>query len=204
MPHQKLASMNKIKEKGEAPLLFWTMKIIAGKYRSRTIKYAKSKTTRPTSNMVREGVFNMLGNIDDLIVLDLFAGSGAYGLESLSRGAKHVYFNDIDYKNTKIIKENLLSLNVINESTVHTLDYIKALNYYRDNQLYFDLIFIDPPYFENIYQNVISLILERLNHGGKIVIEINKDIPLEFNNNHFIILKDRNYGSKRIIILTHI
>ena len=146
----------------------------------------------------------MLGNIDDLIVLDLFAGSGAYGLESLSRGAKHVYFNDIDYKNTKIIKENLLSLNVINESTVHTLDYIKALNYYRDNQLYFDLIFIDPPYFENIYQNVISLILERLNHGGKIVIEINKDIPLEFNNNHFIILKDRNYGSKRIIILTHI
>ena len=74
------------------------MKIISGKHRSRVIKYIKSEKTRPTSNMVREGVFNMLGNINDLLVLDLFAGSGSYGLEALSRGSKFVYFNDIDHK----------------------------------------------------------------------------------------------------------
>ena len=118
------------------------MKIIAGKHRSRTIKYYKSDTTRPTSNMVREGVFNMLSDVNGEVVLDLFAGSGAYGLESLSRGAQFVYFNDINQMNVKIINDNLLSLNESENAKVNNLDWEKAINYYQSNEIKFDLIFI--------------------------------------------------------------
>lgn len=180
------------------------MKIISGKHRSRIIKYHKSETTRPTSNMVREGVFNMLSDITDFTVLDLFAGSGQYGLEALSRGAKHVYFNDIDRKNVKLIKENIKSLNEELNATVHNLDYEKAINHYENNNLKFDLIFIDPPYFKGIYENVIKLILPRLNETGVIIIEISKTLDLDLSNFNIKILKDRNYGSKRILIITSI
>jgi len=180
------------------------MKIIAGKHRSRSIKYYKSDTTRPTSNMVREGVFNMLSNISDEIVLDLFAGSGAYGLESLSRGAKFVYFNDINRMNIKIINDNLISLNELENAKVNNLDWEKAINYYQNNEINFDLIFIDPPYFEKIYEKVIPLAIKRLNKNGRIVVEISKEINLDLEKLNVEVLKDRNYGSKRILILTHI
>ncbi len=179
------------------------MKIISGKHRSRIIKYVKSETTRPTSNIVREGVFNMLINVTNLIVLDLFAGSGSYGLEALSRGAQYVYFNDINRKNTSLIKENLSSLKELEKANILTLDYQKALNYYKNNNISFDLIFIDPPYFKGIYETVIPLIIDRLKDGGKIVIEINKGLEINLDYHNLEILKDKIYGSKRIIVLSH-
>jgi 16S rRNA (guanine966-N2)-methyltransferase len=179
------------------------MKIISGKHRSRIIKYVKSATTRPTSNIVREGVFNMLINVTNLIVLDLFAGSGSYGLEALSRGAQYVYFNDINYKNTSLIKENLNSLKELEKANILTLDYQKALNYYKNNNIYFDLIFIDPPYFKGTYETVIPLIIDRLKDGGKIVIEINKGLEINLDYPNLEVSKDKIYGSKRIIVLSH-
>lgn len=146
----------------------------------------------------------MLSNVNGEVVLDLFAGSGAYGLESLSRGAQFVYFNDINRMNVKIINDNLLSLNESENAKVNNLDWEKAINYYQSNEIKFDLIFIDPPYFEKIYEKAIPLVMKRLNENGRIVVEISKEINLDLEKLNVEVLKDRNYGSKRILIITHI
>lgn len=177
------------------------MRIISGKYRSRIIKYPNLNSVKPTADNVREAVFNMLGPIDDLIVLDLFSGSGSYGLEALSRGANTVYFNDFDNKSIQIIKENIKSLNEQDNSKLTNLDYLKALSLFQKSNILFDLIFLDPPYFKDYYDKAINESLLLLNKGGKIVIEIDKNVDIDFIISKYIIEKDRSYGRKRIIII---
>ena len=117
------------------------MRIIAGTHRGRRIAAPKGRETRPTSDRVRENAFNLIGPVDDADVLDLFAGSGAMGLEALSRGAAHATFVEHDRDAARVIDANLTTLGL--KATVLPMDAVRALEQECHT---FDLVLCDPPY----------------------------------------------------------
>ena len=123
------------------------MRVIAGKYKSRVLAEFAGEDVRPTSDRAKEALFNILSlKIYGARVLDLFAGSGALGIESLSRGAKEVVFNDCSKDSLAILKKNLTALKIpVNgeEAKLMQSDYLVTLGQLKGE---FDLIFIDPPY----------------------------------------------------------
>lgn len=167
------------------------MRIIAGKRKGLLIKTIDGDSTRPTRDMVREALFSILtGRIIDCKFLDLFAGSGAIGIEALSRGAEECYFSDINAQCVRIIKENIEKAQFANESHIYNLDYKQVLKKLRGNK--FDIIFIDPPYNKGMGVDSIELISEYdlLSDDGIVILETdtNEEVPekigeLEIYNN---------------------
>ena len=138
------------------------MRIIAGKYRSRVLSEFAGDNVRPTSDRAKEALFNMLAlKIYGARVLDLFAGSGSLGIESLSRGAREAVFNDCAKDSIAIIKKNLTSLKIpVNgeEAKVSQADYLTCLDCARGQ---FDIIFIDPPYRFDYGEKALQKIAEK-------------------------------------------
>ena len=175
------------------------MRVISGKYKGKTILGFDIEGTRPTQDRVKESLFGIIQNdIIDATCLDLFAGSGNLGIEALSNGASMCYFVDNNSKCIEIIKKNL---NNIENSNVINLDYMKALDYFKNNNIAFDIVFLDPPYNLNCIDNIIDKILEYnlINNEGLIICEY------EFNNfkekyNSLELIKDKKYGYKNIKI----
>ena len=163
------------------------LRVIAGRYKNKTL-FAPNKGTRPTKDMVREAVFSSLGAIDDKVFLDLFAGSGAVGIEALSRGASRIYLNDLDAEAIIIIKKNIKDLK--GDIVISKLDYIKRLET-MDEAL--DYIFIDPPYAFERYRDLLDIISERylLKNDGRIIIETDRELDLD---SAFELIKCRRYG----------
>ena len=122
------------------------MKIISGKYRGRVLEGFDLKGTRPTMDRVKESLFAMIqNNILDSTVLDLFSGSGNLGIEALSEGAKFSYFVDRNKKACQTIKNNLEKIGESNYKIIG-MDYLKVLDYFYNEKIKFDIIFLDPPY----------------------------------------------------------
>jgi 16S rRNA (guanine966-N2)-methyltransferase len=117
------------------------VRIIAGTHRGHRIAAPKGRDTRPTSDRVRENAFNLIGPVDDAAVLDLFAGSGAMGLEALSRGATRATFVESDRDAARVINANLDKLQL--HGTVLQTDVVRAL---QQERLHYDLVLCDPPY----------------------------------------------------------
>lgn len=172
------------------------MRVVGGIYKSRKLVYPKSKTTRPTSDMVKVAVFNML-NLNRGIVLDLFAGSGSYGIEALSRGAKFAYFVDIDNDAINSILTNIKNLNLEEQASINKMNYKSFL---KKNATLFNYIFLDPPFNFKNYHDLIEETLLYLHNDGRIILEVNKDFFLN-ENSKFTVVKDKIYGNKKIIIL---
>lgn len=172
------------------------MKIIAGKYKNKKL-ISFSKNTQPTASMVLEAVFNMLYTIDG-IVLDLFAGSGQYGFEALSRGASFVYFNDVDKEAYRSLLVNKSNLKLKNELKITQLDYLEALKYYRKKTLFFEIVFLDPPYQFN--DEMIAELLDQVSLVSKTIVleRAKKSSVITISNKK--IIKEKNYGKKKIII----
>ena len=127
------------------------MRIIAGKYKRTPLKTLEGEDiTRPTRDMVKEALFSSIMIYSDTTLLDLFSGSGAIGLEALSRGAKDVTFNDVNKDAVRIIKENLKK--VREEREVLNLDYKLCLA--KMEGRHFDYIYVDPPYAFKEYENI--------------------------------------------------
>ena len=124
------------------------MRIIAGTFRSRQLKSLKGLTLRPTSDMLRETLFNILGpRVEGSRFLDLFAGTGAIGIEAISRGAAFVAFVEHHSKTVRLIRENLASLEVAEGVRVIPVDAISAVRTLgKESVPPFDFIFLDPPY----------------------------------------------------------
>ena len=118
------------------------MRIVAGTLGGRRLKAPQGRGTRPTSDRVREALFSILGDLEQARVLDLFAGSGALGIEALSRGARSAVFVDDDPKAIAAINANLGALGL--EAPVHRRPALAYLNNASDGP--FDLVFLDPPY----------------------------------------------------------
>ena len=171
------------------------MRIIGGKYRSRVLSEFPGENVRPTSDRAREALFNILSlKIYGARVLDLFAGSGALGIESLSRGAKEVVFNDFSKDSIAIVKKNLTTLKITvggEEAKVLQGDYLACLEQARGQ---FDLIFIDPPYRMEYGEKALKKIAERglLSENGIAMYE--RDIPFEGEVDGLEKYDERKYG----------
>ncbi len=176
------------------------MRIITGKHRGRKLISPKHEGVRPTSDRVKESVFNILADkLNGSVVLDLFAGSGSLGFEALSRGASEVYFVDNNKDSIKVISENAKMLN--ENPKIILADHNVALLKFYKQKIKFDIIFIDPPYNTHLAEFAINKIKEfnLLNSDGIIVWEnlssLNK---LKNFNSPFEIFDIRTYGETRV------
>ncbi len=123
------------------------MRIIAGNFKGRLLKAPKSTSTRPTQGMLREAIFNICQNeVSNARFLDLFAGSGAMGLEALSRGASHATFVEQNRQAVQCIKENITALKLEKSSLLIPFDASRALHSLAKQSAQFDIVYVDPPY----------------------------------------------------------
>lgn len=144
------------------------MRIIAGSSRGRRLKTPKGDRIRPTSDRVRESLFSILGDLGDLHVIDGFAGTGALGLEALSRGARHATFIERDKKAQRLIAENIAICKVEARSTLVRGEFEEKILTRRTA----DLIFLDPPY-DTASSRLLDAIATSgcLSEGGLVVLE---------------------------------
>lgn len=133
------------------------MRIIGGTHRGRIIKMPKGRATRPTQDRVREAIFNIIRErIPESSALDLYAGSGAFGIEALSRGARAATFVDNSVSSVKAIKSNLLSMGyAAPRAQVFKKDGVGAIEAFGKVSAKFDIIFIDPPYHRGLAKNAL-------------------------------------------------
>ncbi len=123
------------------------MRIIGGQLRGKKLSPVRAKAVRPTSDRLRESVFNILvGNIEGMVVLDLFAGTGALGIEALSRGAREAVFVDRSRDAVALISQNIRACRLGSQSTVIRWDITRNLNCLRGIEQTYGLVFLDPPY----------------------------------------------------------
>lgn len=178
------------------------MRIISGNFKGRKLKTLEGMNTRPTADRIKESLFNILGSkVYDSKVLDLFAGSGALGLEALSRGACFCVFIDSSKDAISIVKDNINLCKQENNSKIINKDYLVALKSLEDK---FDIIFVDPPYSKGIEISVLENINTMLSEDGIIIIETDKaDIPPD-NINGLIKYDARKYGRTLISFYKHI
>ncbi|MEM9488811.1 MAG: 16S rRNA (guanine(966)-N(2))-methyltransferase RsmD [Myxococcota bacterium] len=135
------------------------MRITGGRLRGRRLKAPAGSVTRPTSDRVREAVFSILGPPpDDAVVLDAFAGSGALGLEALSRGAGRCWFIDSARSAVRCVRGNIAALAVADACAVMCSDTLAALRRWRSRSAPFDWVFIDPPYRTALAQQLLVLL----------------------------------------------
>ena len=170
------------------------MRIISGKYKGKKLKGFNIEGTRPTMDRVKESLFGMIQTyIPGSIVLDLFAGSGALGLEAISNGAKKCYLIDNNQIAIQTIKEN--SRNFDENLKIINIDYKKFL---KTTDETFDIIFLDPPYKENQLDKSLRIIEERklLNNGGIVICEYEIGEP----KTNLKLIKEKSYGPKKIKI----
>jgi len=157
------------------------MRIIAGQFKSRRLKSTPPPGIRPTSDKLRETLFNVLGpRVQDAVFLDGCAGTGGVGIEAISRGAMFVYFVDQSRKACTMVRENLSSLDITDGFQVLEMDLPAALSLYERQGVSFDIAFLDPPYDrEDLYTKVLeSLGAGSLIEGGVLVIEHSKRLEL--------------------------
>lgn len=170
------------------------MRIIAGTRKGHTIQSPAGRSTRPTSDRVRENIFNILGPIDDAVVLDLYAGSGAMGLEALSRGAAQAVFVERDPDALRAIEKNLDKLRL--RGTVLRQDAVAVLA--GENRKY-DLVFVDPPYdvYPDLEPQLARYLPPILSDNAVVVVEtdarVAPSLPLEERTS-------RTYGSARVTV----
>lgn len=180
------------------------MRVISGIARGTKINSIESMDTRPTLDRVKESLFNILQNdIKNKVVLDLFAGSGALGIEALSRGAKQAYFCDINLDAIKVLKQNLEKTKLIKNAIIINKDYKIALKQIQEK---IDIIFLDPPYKLDFAVEAIKEIikLKLINEDSFIIIETD-EVERELNQiqkiNELEIIDKRKYGRAYLIFI---
>lgn len=180
------------------------MRVIAGIYRHRPLKYPENNPNiRPTKDRIREAFFSSLGDISNKTFLDLYAGSGAMGIEAISRGANKSIFVDNNLESVKYIKENIKYLGIDNYELL-IMDDFKALEHFKDTGTSFDIIYLDPPYEKGRYEEVLSYIYKNkiIKDNGVVALETNREIklnPLWANK-----IKEYHYGEIKVITLRNI
>ena len=180
------------------------MQIITGKYRARKLQAVNFEGTRPTLARVKESVFNLIfDRIAGCVVLDLFAGSGAFGAECISRSAKKVYFVDSSPEAIKTIKIN--TKNMVEDFEILKTDYLSALSEFKKQNVKFDLVYLDPPYKSDFAVKSLEILDEfgLLNDGATIVVEHEFQNDLQNIKECYIIEKSKKYGIAFVDVLRY-
>lgn len=175
------------------------IRVTGGKFKGRRLLVPVSKKVRPTTEKVRESIFSIIGDkVLSAFVLDVFAGTGALGLEALSRGAGRVIFIERDPQVFAILRRNISLCGAEKDSEAYCVDWLKGVKKLAARNLQFDLIFADPPYeaqagkrlFENLYA---------LTHKETIVIfEHSVENPFEFDKSKWDLIKVKEYGETAV------
>lgn len=177
------------------------MRVISGKYKGHRLFVPKGLRIRPTSDLVKEAIFDML-NLDwnGRYVLDLFAGTGGLGIEALSRGADKVVFVDNSIRAIKSIEKNLSSLG-ISSAVIIRRDITKGLNFLRKWGP-FDVVFMDPPYREGLIERALKLLEKTSNIlNSQSILVIEHYFKQRFLTGPFLVQKRKEYGQTAITLL---
>ncbi len=181
------------------------MRIISGSFKGRKLASLQGMTTRPTADRVRESIFNIIApHIDNALVLDLFAGTGALGLEALSRGAASAIFIDSSPSAVKTIQKNIIVCRADTRARVIRWDIFKNLNCLQPEFPAYDLVFMDPPYNKNIIGPTIKNLIERniLKNNATIIIEQSIIDPIPDGLSSIELTDQRTYGKTLVSFLT--
>lgn len=175
------------------------MRIVSGKYKGRILKSPLDNAVRPTTDKVKEAIFNTMQFIvPNSVFLDLFSGSGAIGIEAISRGAREVVFVDISKDSLKVIKENLLKID--EKARIIKSDYKSAITLLGNYK--FDIIYLDPPYYYDKLNEILICIKEKeiLSEDGIIIYEhLAKGAPVDTDLAKLI--KTKKYGTIQVDML---
>lgn len=174
------------------------IRITGGEYRSRLLETPNTGLTKPTMDKVRAAVFSALGDlVNGASVLDLFAGSGSYGFEALSRGANRATFVDSSLEAIKVIKKNAESLKAQEVSIVNS----DVLRFLEQNSQDFSIIFVDPPYKLQVYEDIVNIVILKqiLKANGALVLESEKELSID--ESLFKSVRFYKYGLAKIYIL---
>ena len=184
------------------------MRIISGKFKGKKINLPKDKNTRPLRDLVKESIFNLILHskeinltFDNSNILDLFSGSGSFGLECISRNSKKVIFFENYIKALDILKKNIDTFKIGNKCKIFDKD---CFEFFKNENLFnekFDIIFIDPPFRERKINFLIDTILNKkiLKNNGVLIIHRHKNDDVVISNK-LKILDERVYGISKIVI----
>lgn len=181
-----------------------TIRIIGGELKGRKLVTVSGRQTRPTADRVRESIFNIIGDrVRNALVLDLFAGTGAMGIEALSRGAESVVFADIDKRALTVLERNVKLCSLESRAKIIKWDILKNLNITSAFQQAFNLVFIDPPYNKNLIQPTLSNLdkSQGLENGACVAIEHSPHEPIPAQDQRFKISDQRRYGKTLVSFL---
>ena len=173
------------------------LRVISGCARGHKLKCLEGMNTRPTTDRIKESLFNIIaGYIPDAYILDLFAGTGALGIEALSRGAEHAVFVDQSQSASKIIRDNLTHTKLEHKAKIHTTSWNDFIDKIYANDRKFDVIFMDPPYEKGFIIPVTQRIWEKnmLSENGLLVIERDKEDEVPKVIGGFEVYREQQYG----------
>lgn len=179
------------------------MRVVAGERKGLRLKAATGNTTRPTTDKVKESLFNIIGPFfDGGTVLDLFAGSGGLGIETLSRGADNGVFIEKDRKAYAVLKENIEKCHYEERAEVYCNDAIRAVKALLKRDITFDYLFVDPPYAKMDYYNLVEVLVEngKVSNSAIIICEHAKEVKLPTSYGDFSLQRQELYGSSYISI----
>ena len=186
------------------------MRIISGKFKGKKLLLPKNKKTRPLKDLVKVSIFNLLDHsnivgkkLKNSSILDLFSGSGSFGLECLSRGSKIVYFFENYIEAVEILEKNLSSFENKKNFKIFNNDCFEFFNSEQKISKKFDIIFLDPPYKEIRFNQLIEQIIEKniLNNDGLMIIHRHKKDKIEITKK-VKILDVRIYGNSKVYFVS--
>jgi 16S rRNA (guanine966-N2)-methyltransferase len=182
-------------------ILCWKcpLRVISGKYKGHALTSFKADHIRPTTDFVKETMFNIIAfHLDEAKVLDLFSGTGSLGIEALSRGVNHVHFVDSHPKSISILKSNLEKLKITEDYKITKTEVIKFLKSRITDE---EIILIDPPFTEKMAESVMMALAENIGPNVKFVcIESVKNEPMADNYGELVLWKRKNYGDKLLSV----
>jgi 16S rRNA (guanine966-N2)-methyltransferase len=180
------------------------MRIIGGEAKGRTLHFPPESKERPTSDFLREALFNILGPLQDNSFIDLFAGSGSVGIEAASRGAADVVLVEKNKKIASVIQKNIESCGFKDQCRLLNLDVENALRELNNKKRSFDIIFADPPYDKGLAEETIKLLNKYPIFAADVRIVIQHSVKEDFNaqiGGRLILQDQRKYGSNVLTFL---
>ncbi len=184
-----------------------TLRIIAGELRGRRLRTIPGLKTRPTADRTREAVFNILGSaVCGAHVLDVFAGTGAFGLEAVSRGAASAFFIEIGREALGVLAVNIEACGLAERVSVIRWDAGRNLNCLNNRELKFDLVFLDPPYRRGLVAPALSNLYAArcLENGARLVVEHGADDPFPEPAAPYLLRDRRRYGKTLVSFLSYV
>ena len=181
------------------------MRIISGTLKGKNILFLKTLNTRPLKDSVKENIFNVLNHsnlvdieVSNANVLDMYSGIGSFGLECISRGSAKITFVEKDKKAVEILKENIVSLSALDNTTVVTEDISKFIN--KKIITKFEIIFLDPPFIDDSFHKILKIIFEKKIFNKKHIVIIHReDKKKEKFDDYFKTFIVKKYGRSKII-----